>query len=128
TSASPILEVASDGSLLYFISNNGIFSLPLSGGTPTPLAPGEASPASLVASGGRLYWANSSDLTIRSVAVGGGAVSTISSAGSAPGSVDVDASNVYWTEPANGAVQFAPLSGGAAVALATGQQDPRGIS
>src|SRR5690606_3728524 len=84
--------------------------------------------ASLVASGGRLYWANSSDLTIRSVAVGGGAVSTISSAGSAPGSVDVDASNVYWTEPANGAVQFAPLSGGAAVALATGQQDPRGIS
>jgi hypothetical protein len=111
------------GGKLYYADTTSVYSVPVSGGTPTPLATGLTNPDSggpifADASGSALYFAaNGSVLTMP---IGGGTPQPLTSS-TDPEIVQVDATNIYLWD-VNGWFKTAAIGGGTAVTIATGLQ------
>jgi hypothetical protein len=100
------LGLASDGSNLYWTAQNGsIMTVALGSliGTPTAIATSQAAPYGIAVDATTLYWANSSDGSIQSVAKTGGSPRPIATGQAAPRAVAVDAVSVLWST-AGGAI------------------------
>jgi hypothetical protein len=134
--ANPVLV----GTTLYWTSSDAsqetINATPLDGGATTVVATSAVGFSQMVASGGNLYWLESSPTTnfmsaIRSVPAAGGSVTTLLSGFNAGVPFfAVDAANVYYTVPTGpNAIDMVdlvalPLSGGAPTTLASGIWPP----
>lgn len=125
--------LALQGSSLYFVTAEGIISLPLAGGAPVILAP-PTYVDSLVADATNLYWISEHDV-MKMPLVGGEPVTLASSLGS-PRSLTLDATHLYWANvgtldtskpSADGSIMMLPMSGGVPTTLASAQDDPRNI-
>jgi len=100
-----ILGIAVDGNNLYYANafNGNMYSVPLAGGTPTPLmtTPPATSADFVTSTGTEVYWTVHSPPAVYKIPVGGGAVVTVSSTEVYPQQIVNDGTDVFW---ANGAV------------------------
>mgnify|MGYP003542404072 FL=1 len=98
------------------------------------LAKDQSRPRGITASAVHLYWANSSDGTIRRAQLDGSEQVTLVSGRPTPSDVAVDAKGIYWVEAGtpsqftDGAVMAADLEGKKITALAQAQRDPRKVA
>jgi hypothetical protein len=121
--------IAIDGSNAYFtlstarpmvpdVPEGAVMKVPLSGGTPTMLAP-SPSPGPLALASGVLYWVDRGtgpDGRVQKVGVDGSAITTLAQT-NYPRLIGVDATDVFWTAEAdsgpNGAWLYTvPIGGG----------------
>lgn len=101
SSAGQSTELAVSGGVAYFAGAGEIQKVPVSGGTPAPLA-SASSVWDVATDGAHVYWVVDSSTpaagAIRRVPVGGGAVFAISSYLKSPTRIAVDQTHVYWTD------------------------------
>jgi hypothetical protein len=95
-----------------------VSSLPVSGGTPTKIAPGTDTGGDLATDGVNVYWASPTNGKILSVSQGGGTVKTLAQNLTQPQWVAVDATDVYWTTSGANVVKVS-LDGGKVTRLAS---------
>ncbi len=134
--------LAADAQRFYFGasdgSDNGIYSLPRSGGTPVKIADtGDGVAAGMTINATALYWLDEQDPTqsykrmVMSVPLAGGTPTVVAGTDEAT-SVAADDTSVYWTAgmglpdgpPDVGAVFSVPIAGGTPTILAAGRQYP----
>jgi hypothetical protein len=125
-SAGSIASLKVDGTNVYWIDggDGAIDTVPIGGGSVTPLATGLGSPAALQVASGMVFWTEAGATpqigagSVRRVLVAGGAPSTVVGNLDAPASLAIDASsNIVWAEFWRLAKS---TSGGVAVTLASG--------
>ncbi len=123
-------RIAIDGTSIYWTDGDrAVMKMPLSGGTPTMLAPEyENIPFAIAVDRTSVYWTTlhsdgqggDSLGTVRSMPLDGGTPTTLASGQDTPTAIAVDSTSVYWvTEDGN--VMKVARSGGTATTLATGQ-------
>ena len=107
--AGSVNGLAIDANNVYFTvvpGPDGVYQVPIGGGTLTPLATGEAQPIPVVTDGKNVYWMNAGGI-VRRTPVGGGPLTTlarcsdISSVAPCSGqfvSMAIDSTYVYWTD------------------------------
>jgi hypothetical protein len=120
-----------------------VMTVPLSGGTSTTLAVGQAGLFALAVSADNVYWTEHGSVAddgILSVPVSGGVPSTFAAGQASANGLAVHGSRLYWTNGltdggalgASGTVVSAPfegaLDGGSIATLASGQDVPFGIA
>lgn len=88
--------IAVDDTNAYYSDQTSVVAIPLAGGAPLSLAPGQGLPTSLALEDGRLYWTNFTEGTVRSVPVAGGTSTVLVSGQSYPQFVAVAGADVYW--------------------------------
>ncbi|MBI5537337.1 MAG: hypothetical protein HY898_31735, partial [Deltaproteobacteria bacterium] len=97
-------QMAIHGNFLIWTEyNTGVWTAPILGGTPMPLATGSGWLSEAMTVGqGYVYWTNDSDSSIRRVSLAGGQPELIATNQSAVSAIDTDATHVYWTNQAGG--------------------------
>jgi hypothetical protein len=130
-----ILGLSIVGANAYWVDpyNHALYTVPLAGGSVSPLATGIGGPTvnaaiSLAVTSTSAYWAEAGTVvgcciqmgtgTLKSVPLGGGTVTTVFTGLDAPGALAIDGANAVWAE--SGRVARRPLAGGAATTLASG--------
>jgi hypothetical protein len=96
--------IATDGTRVFYVVGNQIFSHALGGGAETALATETGAVTSLLADGGYVYWACSSCGTVARVPAIGGATHRYASAQPSPSCLAVDATRLYWG--ATGSIRY----------------------
>jgi hypothetical protein len=128
--------IALDSTSVYFVDQlDGVFKVPLAGGTPVYLS-SAAFPVGVAVDGTNVYWTNASssqfqfaNASVQSVPLGGGSDNTIASPLTKAWGIATDGVSVYWTEYLSpGVVQKAPRGGGSTTTLASAQTFPYGIA
>ena len=111
--------IAVDDTNVYYSDQTSVVAIPLAGGAPLSLAPGQGLPTSLALEDGRLYWTNFTEGTVRSVPVAGGTSTVLVSGQSYPQFVAVAAGEVYWVNSPGypDTVSVVPQEGGETVIL-----------
>lgn len=105
-----------------------------SGGASARIIVDDASPASLVSSGGYLYWITIDTRSIKRAPVAGGPPETLASDQSVARSLVVDGADVYWITdgsyqaPKTGRIKLLRGGAGAPITLAEGQPFPSAIA
>jgi hypothetical protein len=130
-----ILGLSVVGANAYWIDpyNHALYTVPLAGGSASPLATGIGVPTpnpaiSLAVTATSAYWTDAGTYggcciqvgtgTLKSVPLGGGTVTTVFTGLDAPGALATDGLNAVWAE--SWRVAKGPLAGGAAMTLASG--------
>jgi len=105
-----------------------LYSLPVTGGSPSTLADGQNGPVQVFDDTDYVYWTNFQ---------GGGAVKRVRKNGtdllqlslaSGPWGLFVDSTHVYWTNTSDGTIRRVMKAGGQPEILVTGESAPRGIA
>ncbi len=115
-------------------TTGAVSSADITGAGYAVLAKDQSRPRGITASAVHLYWANSSDGTIRRAQLDGSEQVTLVSGRPTPSDVAVDAKGIYWVEAGtpsqftDGAVMAADLEGKKITALAQAQRDPRKVA
>lgn len=128
---------AINGSLAFYDAIDeqgveGLYAVPLGGGTPTRLATVAAQPFKLAADETTLYWIT--DDALHAVSVGGGTPATLAGVNGQPYDLLVRAGDVVWSEgsgPAlgeTGRVRRLVKGGGEVSTLADGEDAPRRLA
>jgi hypothetical protein len=110
--------VAVDATSVYWWHSEGVTSIPIGGGTPSPIAEGQRA-GSIALDATNVYWTNATDGTVMKVPKGGGAATVLASGQSQPTAIAVDADNVYW-HGTDGTIKKVPIGGGDETLLVSG--------
>ncbi|MEW6507331.1 MAG: N-acetylmuramoyl-L-alanine amidase [Bacteroidota bacterium] len=110
--------IAVDQSYVYFTDDlNNIKRVPVNGGTPTTIGPGN--PSAMTLYGNDLYWVEYSSGTVKKMPKNGGTVTTLASGSNSPAGITTDGSNVFWIEFTwPGSVKKVPINGGSVTTIA----------
>jgi hypothetical protein len=100
--------------------DGAVVALVTGAASPTPLAPSQAAPDHLHASGGALYWSSSQSWKVSRMANGGGGITQLNAGepnGQAPQDITIepDAGIVAWSEDSANPARSTPLAGGSPV-------------
>jgi hypothetical protein len=134
-SGDPPVALALDDTYVYttrFATN--ISRQPKSGGASVRIIPDDAATASLVVSGGYLYWITVDSRSIKRAPLAGGTPETLASDQSVARSLVVDGSDVYWITdgsyqaPKTGRIKLLRGGTGMPITLAEGQPFPSRIA
>ena len=124
-------DLAVDSTNLYWTGSSTVMKVATSGGTPTALVTGQASPGAIAVDGTHVYWTDSVTGTVSMVPLGGGSPTTLAE-GQTADAIAVDATSVYWTNfngDAPGAtIMKVAIGGGTVTTLAAGTRSPYGIA
>jgi hypothetical protein len=123
--------VAYDASNVYWTATAGVFSLPLTGGSPTSLSsPSYQQYAGLIIVSSNLYWLASYSSGAQGgpmmIPVTGGTASSIGLGTALNPALAFDSTRVYWA-PSDNTIKAVGLGGGVAITLATNQSSVQGI-
>lgn len=114
-------------------NSSTLMSIPVGGGTPTPVAMGQDNPRGIVVNDSSVYWTNlvNPGAVMKCNTPGCTSPFTFAAAQNGPGRIAIDSTSVYWTDAySTGTILTCALSGcGAApTTLASGQDVPLGIA
>ena len=111
-------------------SASTIYTLPLSGGTPSILVNGQASPTGVAVNASSIFWTDTpgGPGTIWSAPISGSPAVQLADGQSQPGGIAVNSTSLFWTNSNSGQVMTMPLAGGTPTAIASGQAIPFGIA
>lgn len=119
-----------EGDYLFFSNvlccSSTIMRVKKTGGTPTPIASGQAGPQGVFLDGGIVYWANHvAGGAVMAVATTNGTAAPLYANQDRPQWIAADATNLYWTELEAGTIRKGPKTGGASgIAIVTGEKNP----
>jgi hypothetical protein len=120
--------IAVDASTVYWTYLEGVMSIPIGGGTPTPIAT-TSQPGGVALDATNVYWTSLSEGSVMTTPIGGEGEATVLASGqSEPAAIAVDAANVYWRNRGDGAIKKVPIGGGGETLLAAGQAGSIGMA
>ena len=120
----PVL-VAVDATTAYVTAVADVWSLPVGGGSPSPVAAVMQGRAwGLAIDANNVYFGEEEAGVIASQPLGGGSMVTLATAQDQPRAVAIDGGYVYWCERGGGHVRKVPIGGGAVTDLAFNEGGP----
>jgi hypothetical protein len=126
-------DVFVDGSRVLYtsVASDSVYSVPLSGGTPSTLAVSQNGPIRVVGDGTFAYWSSyAGGAVVRAHEDGTGSFEVVAPA-NAPWALAVDSSYVYWIDSGTGKLMQAPKApvdaGGGLTLASTACQSPTGL-
>jgi hypothetical protein len=119
TGLSTAEDVASDGVNVYWTDtgNGSVGSVPVGGGSPTPLATGQQTPRRVAFDSQYVYWSNQLGGAIVRAPKNGQGMPSVASPASTPWGIVVDSTNLYWRNLGDNTIRKWPLAGGTATML-----------
>jgi hypothetical protein len=117
--------IAVDSTSVYWVTNDSVMNLPLTGGTPSTLYSSAFGPLLGVAvDATNVYWTDQGAGTVMSVPIGGGSPVTLASGQAEPEAIAVYGANLYWIDWDSGSLMTLPLGvdAGTPVTLAAAGQ------
>jgi hypothetical protein len=123
------LKLVTEGANVYWIDDQGVYSVPLEGGSTKVLASVTGSPYTITADSGSVYWAESTthdypNRRINRVSVNGGNVQSLVEGIHTPVVLSTDSTDLYWVEGGGdesfGRIARIPLSGGPITTIVSG--------
>jgi hypothetical protein len=109
--AGQALIVSADS--LFWIEGNSIMKAPATGGTPAPVATGQASPHALAVDDQYVYWTNYLGASVMRAPKDASSPASLVASAAEPDLIAVDSSAVYWTNIADQTIRSSPKTSNA---------------
>jgi hypothetical protein len=111
---------------LTALAGGQIYAVPLNGGAPQTIVPGQSRPHGIASDGLAIFWVDYGSGDVMTAGIGGSNPTPIVTGQASPWDIAVDANHIYWSNQGDGTVWQAAKDGGQRHLLASGLT-PNGI-